>query len=103
MIQFLTNALDFIRPLLFVLLLLYLPLKTGFLFDVLIKPINTAEMRSSRRQLVGRLMIQNSTDLALFPFRLLLIVYISLWLLIDRHPLWWIVIFLVTFIPVFSS
>ena len=103
MIQLFVNMADFMRPLLFVVLLLYLPLKTGFLFDVLIKPPGPTEIRSSRQELVNRLAINGAMDVALLPFRLLLIGYLSLWLLIDKHPLWWVFAFLVTLIPVFTS
>lgn len=103
MIQFLANMADFMRPLLFVMLLLYLPLKTGFLFDVLIKPPDPTEIRYSRQKLANRLAINGATDVALLPFRLLLISHLSLWLLIDKHPLWWIFSFLLTLIPVFTS
>lgn len=41
-----------LRPLLFVLLLLYLPLKTGFLSNIFIKPPNAKEIRSSREILI---------------------------------------------------
>jgi len=102
-IQFLVSIADFMRPLLFVVLLLYLPLKTGFLFDVLIKPPGATEIESSKQKLVNRLAITGAMDVALLPFRLLLTGYLSLWLLIDKHPVWWVFAFLVTLIPVFTS
>lgn len=103
MIQLLVSISDLLRPLLFVVLLLYLPLKTGFLFDILIKPPSPTEMRSSRADLLSRLAIKRGMDLVFFPFRLLLIAYLSLWLLIDLHPAWWIIAFLMTLIPVLIS
>lgn len=103
MIQLFADICDLVRPLLFVVLLLYLPLKTGFLFDVLIKPPSPTEMRSSREALVDRLAINGASDFVLLPLRLLLIGYLSLWLLIDKHPAWWAFAFIATLIPVFTS
>lgn len=100
MIQFLVNIADFMRPLLFVVLLLYLPLKTGFLFDVLIKPLPHKEIRFSRQELFNRLVVNGVMDIVLLPFRLLLIGYISFWLVIDRHFWWWVFAFILTLIPV---
>lgn len=103
MIQLFVDISDLMRPLLFIVLLLYLPLKTGFLLDVLIKPPSPAEMRSSRKALVNRLAINGVLDFVLLPPRLLLIGYLSLWLLIDKHPAWWVCAFIATLIPAFTS
>ncbi len=103
MIQLFADISGLVRPLLFVVLLLYFPLKIGFLFDVLIKPPSPTEMRSSREALVNRLAINGVLDFVLLPLRLLLIGYISLWLLIDIHPAWWAFAFIATLLPVFTS
>jgi len=94
---------DFMRPILFIALLMYVPMKIGIGFDIAFKAPTSNEIRESRDYLVKNIFKGSILAVFYMPFRLLAISYFTVWLLVDKNP--WLVaaLFFLTLTPVYFA
>lgn len=95
------RACDLLRPILFLVLLVYVPMKFGIGFDVAGKPPSTAEVRETRAMELQRISEIGLFSLFLIPIRLLVVAYLTIWLVVDKSP--WLVtaLFVLTLLPLY--
>ena len=101
MMDFLYSASELLRPILFFALFFYLPMKFGFCFDIVAKRPTSGEVKDTQQQLITNLADTSFRGLVRGPFRLLGIVYFTLWLAIDKCPKVIAALFLLTLLPVY--
>jgi hypothetical protein len=94
---------ELLRPVLFLALFFYLPLKSGFLFEIVIAPPTSEKVKDTQQQLITNLADLSFRGLIRGPFRLLGILYFTLWLAIDKCPKLIAALFLLTLLPLFFS
>lgn len=102
MIELIFIFFNFVRPVLFLLLIFYLPMKLGVGFDVAAKNCSAEEVRKERMRQLGNINCKTVANFLMLPFRVLVVVYFSIWLLVDRAPMVFILLFIVTLMPLFS-
>jgi hypothetical protein len=95
------GACDLLRPFLFFVLLGYVPMKFGIGFDVAGKPPSAAEVHESRTLQLQRISEIGVFSVLLIPLRLLVVVYFTIWLIVDKNP--WLVaaLFVLTLLPLY--
>ncbi|NWG87797.1 MAG: hypothetical protein HXY26_09900 [Hydrogenophilaceae bacterium] len=103
MVDLLYTASEFLRPILFLALFFYLPMKFGFSFDIVAKPTTSEEVRDTQQQLISNLGDTSLRGLVRGPFRLLGIAYFTLWLAIDKCPKLIAALFFLTLLPVYLN
>ena len=101
MIDFLYNMSELLRPVLFLALFFYLPLKSGFLFDIVITPPTSEKVKDTQQLLITNLTDPSLRGLIRGPFRLLGVLYFTLWLAVDKCPKSIAALFLLTLRPLF--
>ena len=99
MIDLLYTALDILRPILFFALLAYIPMRFGISTDVAGQRCSAAEVRTSRTDQLNKVKDTGMKGLLLIPLRLLFIAYLTVWLLVDKSPMFILVSFCVTLVP----
>jgi hypothetical protein len=94
---------DFLRPILFFVLLGYAQMKFGITFDIAVKPPSADEIRRARDQQLQRITEPGLVNALRIPFRLLAVAYFTIWLLVDKNPLLVAILFVLTLIPLYLS
>jgi hypothetical protein len=103
MMGFFYSMSEFLRPVLFLALFFYLPLKSGSLLEIVIAPPTSEKIKETRQQLIINLAELSLRGLIRGPFRLLGILYFTLWLAIDKYSKLIVALFLITLLPLFFS
>jgi hypothetical protein len=101
MTELIFEILDAFRPWLFLAGIAYVPMKIGVSFDVAGMPPSPNEIRMARNVQLSRIRVISPTNIFLFLPRLIAIIYFSVWLFIDRGPLIFLGLFLLTTVPVY--
>lgn len=77
-------------------------MKFGISFDVIGKGCTAAEVKLERAKQLASLGHITLFNLLVLPFRLIVILYFSLWLVVDLTPWLYFLLFLITLIPFFN-
>lgn len=101
MIDLLFGACDLMRPILFFVLLGYVPMKFGVGFDVAGKPPSNAEVRESRKMQLQRISEFGLFSIFLIPIRLLVVTYFTIWLIVDKSPWLFAALFIFSLLPLY--
>ncbi len=92
-------ACDLLRPVLFFVLLGYVPMKFGISFDVVGKPSSAAEVREARAIQLQRISEIRFLSIFLIPLRMLVVAYFTIWLVVDKSPWLFAVLFALSLLP----
>lgn len=103
MIDLFVGICDFMRPILFIALLGYVPMKIGIGFDIAFKAPTSNEIRASKDVFVKKLFKGGMLAVFYMPFRFLAIFYFTVWLLVDKNPWFVAALFFLTLIPVYFA
>ncbi|MDP2882377.1 MAG: hypothetical protein Q8N89_12425 [Azonexus sp.] len=101
MIDLFFGACDLLRPILFFVLLGYVPMKFGIGFDVTGKPPSAAEVRETRTMQLQRISEIGLSSVFLIPIRLLVIAYFTIWLVVDMSPWLFAALFVLSLLPLY--
>ena len=99
MIDLFFGACDLLRPILFFVLLGYVPMKLGISFDVAGKPPSAAEIRNTITEQLQRIAGVGLFSVFLIPMRLLVVAYFSIWLIVDKSPWLLVALFVLSLLP----
>lgn len=99
MIEFLYQASEIIRPVLFFLLLAYLPMKLGVGLDVAAQAPTVEQVVAERMRQLQFLRNPSLRIAALYPLRVLTFLYFTLWLATDKYLYPLMAIFLMSILP----
>jgi hypothetical protein len=94
---------DFLRHILFFVLLFYAQMKFGITFGFAGQPPTADEIRRSRNEQLQRITEPGLVNALRIPFRLLAVAYFTIWLLVDKNPLLVAILFFLTLIPLYLS
>ncbi|BCB27914.1 hypothetical protein SKTS_28000 [Sulfurimicrobium lacus] len=101
MVEILYQASGVFRPVLFFVLLAYLPMKLGLGFDVAAQAPTAEQVLAAREKQLQFLRNPSLRTFALYPLQILVFLYFTLWLATDKflYPL--VAIFLLSVLPVY--
>ncbi len=91
---------NFIRPVLCVVLVFYMPIKIGVSLDLVAKGCTPEEVRKECFNQILHIKKAKFIGVVILPFRIGIVMFLSLWLFVDRAPFVWIFIFFLTVVPV---
>ena len=100
MIDLFFGVCDLLRPILFFVLLGYVPMKFGISFDVAGNPPSAAEIRAARDVQLEH-MKKIGFSVFLIPIRLLGVAYLTIWLVVDKNPRLFVALFILSLLPLY--
>ena len=83
--EFLYQASEMLRPILFLVLLSYVPMKLGIGFDVAAQAPTVEQVSAEREKQLKFLRNPSLRTVALYPLRILAFLYFTLWLATDKY------------------
>lgn len=101
MVEFLYQVSGVFRPILFFVLLAYVPMKLGVAFDVAAQAPTVDQVAAERKKQLQFLRNPNLRTFVLYPFHILAFLYFTLWLTTDKYLYPLVAIFLLSVLPVY--
>lgn len=101
MVEFLYQASEMFRPVLFFVLLAYVPMKLGIGFDLAAQAPTVEQVAAEKKKQLQFLRTPSLRTVALYPLRILAFLYFTLWLATDKYLYPLVVIFLLSILPVY--
>ncbi|MGE0351431.1 hypothetical protein [Hydrogenophaga sp.] len=103
MLDFILSNLGALRLALLLIIILWASMRFGISFDFAGKGCNASEVRAELKEQIHGLGDLSVSGAIKSPFRLLAIVFFSIWLAVDRMPWLYCLFFALTLLPLFNQ